>query len=203
MEENPLLDELIRALDEDVDDEDDQVLVSPGSPNPLLDELIRVLDEEDDADHVEDQESGPAARRRRAGHLGDEDAENHLAPGSAEVHREVAVQGSPQSPRGRPLLVRRYMSSSSAKRRITKDDHCNFCHLHLNKTNLEAHLSSSDSCKILYLRRAHLKTVPAVMVTSFGCLYCDRPFNKLQVHLRNTPDCRDQYFTRFSVDSVE
>ena len=215
MEENSNLDELIRLLDDndDADDhrdgekhsdgqdnEDFQVAVPPGSQNPLLDELVRLLDEDNDAEDHGGQEPWPDA-------LGAVDVVHAEHPGDDQsAHRaEVAVPGAPQSPHShaRPLLVRRYMSSSSAKRRVTKNDHCNFCHLHFDKTNLEEHLLSSDSCKMLYLRRAHLKTVPAVMVTSFGCLYCDGPFNKLQVHLRKTPDCRQQYFARFGVDSVE
>lgn len=113
------------------------------------------------------------------------------------------VADMPESPHARAQLVRRYLSSSSAKRRAQKAEHCNFCHLHLNKAALEEHLNTSELCQILYLRRAHLKTVPAVMVQSFACLYCDNPFHKLQVHLRSSPECLRQYCARFSVDSVE
>ena len=141
--------------------------------NPLLDELIRALDDE------EDQEA---------------------APDYQEVGREVPV---PDSPQNRPRLVKRYVSSSSARRREVKNGHCNFCNAELSRDTLEDHLNSSEGCRVLYCRRAHLKTVPAVMVTSFTCLFCDNPANKLQVHLRSTPECRDQYFERFEVDSVE
>ena len=135
--------------------------------NPFLNELVRVLEE----DANDDDNGAP-----------------ELAPGS---------------PHRRAQLVRRYLSSSSAKRRAEKTEHCNFCHLHLNKATLEDHLNTTELCQILYLRRAHLKTVPAVMVHLFGCLYCDDPFQKLQVHLRSSPDCLRQYCARFSVDSVE
>ena len=138
--------------------------------NPHLDELVRLLDEEVN----DDVNGGP----------------------------DLAA-GVPGSPRARGPLVRRYLSSSSAKRRAQKAEHCNFCHLYLTKDNLEDHLTTSESCQILYLRRAHLKTVSAVMINSFGCLYCDNPFRKLQVHLRSSPECLRQYCARFKVDSVE
>ena len=147
--------------------------------NPYLDELVRLLEVEDDDTPPQDVLARDI----------DED--------------RAAVQGAPQSPHARAQLVRRYLSSSSAKRRSTKEEHCNFCHLHLDRTNLEDHLNSSESCSMLYLRARHLKTIPGVMITEFGCLYCDEPFNKLQVHLRSTPNCLRQYFARFSVDTVE
>ena len=147
--------------------------------NPRLNELVRLLEEELDDDGVED-------------------VADHRAPHGVE--HEVVV---PVSPRAGAQSVRRYLSSSSAKRRAQKLEHCNFCHLHLDKSNLEDHLNTSDSCQILYLRRAHLKTVPAVMVHAFGCLYCDEPFSKLQVHLRSSPNCARQYFARFGVETVE
>ena len=141
--------------------------------NPLLDELIRVLDDED-PQHVPD------------------------------VHQEGELEARvPDSPHNRPRLVKRYVSSSSAKRREVKNGHCNFCDSDLSRSTLEDHLNATERCRVLYCRRAHLKTVPAVMVKMFSCLYCDAPANKLQVHLRSTPECRDQYYERFGVDSVE
>ena len=178
MDENPNLD----------GDTDAAVLGSPQSQdadeNPNLDELVRLLEDGDDETPPEDE----LARVIEARDI-DED--------------HAAVPEAPQSPHARAQLVRRYLSSSSAKRRSTKDEHCNFCHLHLDRTNLEDHLDSAESCRMLYLRARHLKTVPGVMISSFGCLYCDEPFNKLQVHLRSTPNCLRQYFARFSVDTVE
>ena len=144
--------------------------------NPLLDELIQALEDE------EETEEDPGAAH------------------NAQEGREVPV---PDSPQNRPRLVKRYVSSSSAKRRQVKDGHCNFCDAVLSRDTLEDHLNTNDGCRVLYCRRAHLKTVPAVMVTSFVCLFCDAPANKLQVHLRSTPECRDRYYERFDVNSVE
>ena len=171
--------------------------------NPNLNELVRLLEERDG-----DEASQRSSQSLDAGPI-ETTYEDEIVrviedeAGDVDENRG-AVPVSPQSPHAaRAQLVRRYLSSSSAKRRLTKVEHCNFCHLDLNRANLEDHLNSSESCRMLYLRARHLKTVPAVMVTSFGCLYCDEPFNKLQVHLRSTPICLRQYFARFGVDTVE
>ena len=173
-EENPFLNELVRVLDNDVPDDDNR---AAGLTADVPDGENPLLDE--------------------LVRVLEEDGDDH------EAHDGPAAAGVPGSPHAGAQLVRRYLSSSSAKRRVRKDEHCNFCHLHLNKATLEDHLNTTESCKLLYLRRAHLKTVPAVMVHSFGCLYCDNPFNKLQVHLRSSPDCLRQFCARFSVDTVE
>lgn len=168
--------------------------------NPFLDALIRELDDSGD-DNVDTEEGGLDPDRDP----GDLDVDPDGGQGDGAAHEEVQDGDGavPDSPRNRTRSVRRYVSSSSAKRRVVKNDHCNFCNGFFDRATLEDHLNNNEACRVLYCRRAHLKTVPAVMVHSFDCLFCDGPVNQLKAHLRSTPRCLHQYFARFEVDSVE
>ena len=95
--------------------------------NPLLDALIDALDEDQ---------------------LSDENRE----PGEVElgvVGEEAIEQRRPQNQRAD--TVSRHLSSSSAKRRILKQSHCNFCREDCNIQTLEIHLRTNENCLTLYL----------------------------------------------------
>ena len=175
-----------------------------GADNPYLDALIRELDDSgDDAVNIEgggiepDGDPGDLDVDHDGGAAQEEDQDGD---GGGNLVVNVPV---PESPHNRTRSVRRYVSSSSAKRRVVKNEHCNFCNGFFDRTTLEDHLNNNEACRILYCRRDHLKTVPAVMVRSFSCLFCDGPGNQLKAHLRMTPRCLHQYFARFEVDSIE
>ena len=139
--------------------------------NPLLDALIDALDE-DQPGEVE------------LGVVGDGAIEERLP----QNHRADTVS--------------RHLSSSSAKRRILKQSHCNFCREDCNKQTLENHLRTNENCLTLYLRKLHLKTLDAVLLKIYPCLYCDQPFRQLSHHLQTQPECFQQFKARFNVSTL-
>ena len=113
-------------------------------------------------------------------------------------HRgEVAVR----SPVHRSPLLSKYISSSSARRRIEKVTHCNYCGTDHDRRTLGLHLNQSERCLTLYSRRLHVKSVEAVLCIIFDCLFCEDRVHKLFLHLEAKEECRNQYLTKFDVDN--
>ena len=126
--------------------------------NPYLEALIRELDNSRD-DNVDLEEGGLEPDRDP----GDLDVDHDRGHGDVAA-REEDQDGNgnatvPESPRNRTQSVRRYVSSSSAKRRVVKNEHCNFCDGFFDRVTLEDHLQNNEACRVLYCRRDHLKTV--------------------------------------------
>lgn len=170
--------------------------------NLFLDALIRELDDSGDDDA---NREGQGLELDEGVLDGDPDRGQGEVQADQDGGRDNPVDNVqvPESPSNRTRSVRRYVSSSSAKRRVVKNEHCNFCNGFFDRATLEEHLNNNEACRVLYCRREHLKTVPAVMVRTFDCLYCDGPVNQLGRHLRSTPLCLRQYLARFEVDTVE
>ena len=112
------------------------------------------------------------------------------------------VRRPPASPLRINSQTAKYLSSSSAKRKQVKEEHCHFCPAICSRENFEAHLQTKESCKHLYLRKHHLKTVEAILVTCFKCLYCDADFRQLNHHLKHSPNCLSKFQERFGVETV-
>ena len=98
--------------------------------------------------------------------------------------------------------VNRYLSSSSAKRRMIKQTNCNFCPVEVDRESIEEHLQTSNDCLTLYLRHLHLKSLEAVILKIYPCLFCQIPFHKLSLHLQSQPECLRQFKERFGVTSL-
>ena len=121
------------------------------------------------------------------------------------VHVAGVADGSQiNSPARAPnTQIHRYLSSSSAKRKRVKGNICHFCHGEYNCLTLEAHLLSSVDCQTLYMRSMHLRSVDAVLVSLFSCLYCQTPVTQLSHHLKRNAVCRGQFQQRFEVGSLK
>lgn len=151
-----------------------------------LDALIAELEETGPAEH----DPGPQLHHQD---LGDE--ANQGVPGDPAPVRAV-VSPVHQSP-----ILAKYISSSSARRRIQKVAHCNYCNTDHDRASLELHLQQSERCLTLYSRRLHVKSVDAVLSLLFECLFCTDRVPKLFLHLEHSEDCRLQYMRKFNVDS--
>ena len=124
-----------------------------------------------------------------------DDAVGEAVPsGPAPV--EVVVSPVRQSP-----ILAKYVTSSSARRRIQKVTHCNYCNSDNDRASLGLHLQQSARCMTLYSRRLHVKTVDAVLSTLYECLFCEDRVPKLFIHLERSEDCRLKYLQKFNVDS--
>ena len=96
------------------------------------------------------------------------------------------------------------LSSSSAKKRLVKDSHCHFCEADCDRETLQDHLSESERCRTLYLRKCHVNSIDAVMVLNFKCLFCDQTnFQIFYHHLEMFPACRAKYCAKFGVTSSQ
>ena len=114
--------------------------------------------------------------------------------------RDVLLRGR------RPTNVQRYVSSSSAKRRQRKNDHCFFCVRYLNDAKtLEEHLRASSDCLACYCRSKKKRTLEGVLLEIFSCLICNNANtnSRLFYHLRSSPVCLDGYLEKFGADSLE
>ena len=168
--------------------------------NPFLEAMLEILETDDsseesdclslNSDDIQNQDItiGSQGQGQVAVDVPDNSREDPVAP---NVHL---------SPRRSPTVLR-YISSSSAKRRMRKQDHCHFCNLSVEKLELEEHLRRSESCKILYFRKLHCKDLNAVLSVLYDCLYCNMERMRLFYHLETNPDCKRQYQDRFSLNS--
>ena len=116
------------------------------------------------------------------------------------VVREDNLEVARPADQRRP--ANKYLSSSSAKRRMIKQTDCHFCPADLNRDTIEEHLKTSQDCLTLYLRKLHLKTLDAVILKIYPCLYCEVPFHKLSIHLQTQPECLRQFKEKFNVTSL-
>ena len=151
--------------------------LSSMAQNIMLDAMISVLSDmsQDDEDSLATQE-GPA-------------------PGT--------VEASPPTSPGRSMLRLKYISSSSAKRKMIKSTNCCFCVQNYdNPVELRAHLEASESCQWKYFRRFHHKTIDAVLNTLFTCVFCVTKDRRLFYHLENYPDCKAKYLEKFDCASI-
>ncbi len=97
-----------------------------------------------------------------------------------------------------------YISSSSAKRRKVKAEHCFFCVRHLQeRTDFSNHLLSSEACCAMYCRSLRCRTLDDVMVLVYTCIYCDLPANrKLRFHLNRSNQCLENYKKHFKCNTI-
>ena len=151
-----------------------------------LDALIAELEEPGHVEH----DPGPQLHHQE---LGDED--NQSIPG------DPAPVGAVVSPVRQSPILAKYVSSSSARRRIQKVAHCNYCNAHHDRASLGLHLQQSERCLTLYSRRLHVKSHEAVLCLLFECLFCTDRVPKLFIHLEHSEDCRLQYMGKFNVDN--
>ena len=100
--------------------------------------------------------------------------------------------------------VHPYISSSSAKRRQRKFQHCNycvrFCH---SREGLEDHLRASEACFGCYCRSLRCNSYDGVMIALYRCLFCNNHHDRrLHSHLQQSPECQQKYIDRFRADSL-
>ena len=100
------------------------------------------------------------------------------------------------------INILKTLSPSSAKKRMIKDSHCYFCEAECDRETLHDHLSESERCRTLYLRKLHVNSIDAVMVVSFQCLFCDETnFTRLYHHIETFPACQAKYYAKFGASS--
>ena len=168
--------------------------------NPFLDELIRVLDEPDNE----------AQLQLSPGQRGDQDngaeVEVEHNPFLDALIEELDDAEPPDDVPGgqeaRKDLARTILSSASARRKIVKPEHCQFCGSFNDVMNLRAHLENREDCFNLYCRLMHLKTIDALLSSLFTCLFCQTDDLQLASHLRSHNRCFESYCQKFCVTSI-
>ena len=168
------------------------------------DALNALIEELDKVDYETTEQHDP---RRR-----DDEDDVRLGPGiqvpnqnEDPVENRENQDGDPpdiravMSPIPRSPLLAKYISSSSARRRVEKMTHCNYCNSEHDRASLGPHLHQSNRCLTLYMRRLHVKSVDAVLCLLFECLNCSDRSPKLYYHLESKEECRDWYLNKFGV----
>ena len=107
----------------------------------------------------------------------------------------------PGSPVQRSPIIAKYISSSSARRRILKPTNCKFCNQEHDRESLGLHLEQNERCKILYSRQLHVKSVDAILCVNFECLYCEDRAPRLFHHLEGKEECKQKYLRKFDASS--
>ena len=118
------------------------------------------------------------------------------------------LSSSPKSPS--PLKIKRsrvmakYLKSP-VKKQLFKHDHCTFCSvITTSGRELENHLKQSEICHKNYLRNHKVKSIDPIILKTHSCLFCcHRGSNRISVHLKKSPNCQKQYFTRFNVSTMK
>ena len=165
-----------------------------------LDALLLELEGVDSDDDIQDdghhQDVPPGAVERAedtgAGPLPADGEGGEPPPGPGQA-------GGAGSPVHRSPIIGKYISSSSARRKVIKLSHCNFCQQEHTRESLGLHLQQSDRCKTLYMRKLHVKKIDAVLCSVFECLFCPDRAPKLYNHLEANDQCKNQYLTKFDV----
>ena len=157
-----------------------------GSRN--LDALIEVLDELDPPD----ENHQPTQRL----HDGDETApeEEDASQGRADRNQDTQDR--------RNNLARTIISSTSARRKMKKPEHCHFCPSFNDITNLGDHLAENELCFNLYSRMTHLKSIDAILSSLFTCIFCPTNDGQLASHLKSHNQCFQRYCQKFDVTTV-
>ena len=170
--------------------------------NPYLDALVDLLDA-DDEDEVSINDRQEDQNPASPGETADRGNVNQLQ--GAVIDNNGQIQNHSPRPQNRTpqqQQLNRYLSSSSARRRVVKQTHCRYCIGEYNREDFEEHLLRSQNCLTLYLRSWHLKTLEAVLLKIFPCFYCDNHFRQLKHHLRTQPNCFQQFKERFNVETI-
>ena len=163
-------------------------------PEAYLDALLIELENVTGDD---DHDMGPHDTAVEPVDDGGEILQGEVAPLAPDpVQAENAV-----SPVHRSPVVGKYITSSSARRKVIKLNHCNFCQQEHNRESLGRHLEQSDRCKTLYMRKLHVRTIDAVLCSLFECLFCPDRAPKLINHLEAKIQCKTQYLIKFQVSS--
>lgn len=157
--------------------------------NEHLNALLEVLDESLQSDSESESDRQQSQEDLQQHNVQHDDPQPVL-------HQPMRVQVQ-----RRQLAVLKYISSSSAKRRILKNSNCLFCNREVEKIDLENHLNGSSTCQTLYFRKLHVKTVSSVLCLLYSCLYCDENFSKLFYHLEASEHCKQLYCQRFGLNS--
>ena len=157
--------------------------------NPFLDALLDLLDE--DSQNNDEDESIPHQSSQ-----GFETQEN------ARIIDDIENLEHQTAPNLVPVSILRHLSSASAQRKAIKQDNCKFCNFFGNRWNMEEHLTNSEQCQVLYSRLMHLKTIDAILVSIFACLYCEQNFAQFSQHMKTSANCLQQYKLRFNVSNM-
>ena len=158
--------------------------------NALLVELESVTGDDDHGDRLRDTAVEP-----------EEDAGEILPVEIVPFAPDPVQAENAGSPVHRSPVVGKYITSSSARRRVLKISHCNFCQQEHNRESLGRHLQQSDHCKTLYLRKLHVRSEDAILCSLFECLFCTDRAPKLFNHLEANNQCKMQYLVKFEVNS--
>ena len=176
--------------------------------NPNLDLLLAAIDEMESQSETsgsrESQENNRELNNNSSNVNNEDQADqenaNNFGGDNIDPADGNVVENNNVSPVQRPALIRQYISSSSAKRRMLKSNHCFYCQVDCTKQEMKNHLESEEMCKTLYCRKYRVKEIDSVLVTIYNCLFCDEEVRQLATHLKKAPPCLLKFLQLFQID---
>ena len=107
--------------------------------------------------------------------------------------------------------MQKLLSSSEAKRRIKREEHCQMCNRDTGQSVslFQRHLESSEPCRLSYFRNYHQNNILDLCVIIFACIGCGITKTKnqkifpLKNHLKKASACLNFYFEAYNVSSLD
>ena len=120
-------------------------------------------------------------------------------PNKSQVLSTVSTRHSQRS-----ISLLKHLSSSSVKKRRKKIENCKFCTRYVTKDQMENHLNTFETCKLLHYRDLKCKSVTEVLVKLWKCFGCDKTGNfYLRTHLKANKKCCDTYRRMLGVNTLD
>ena len=122
---------------------------------------------------------------------------------AARLHDSSEPVTPPCHTRGRNTLLR-YLTTSSAKRKLIKAFHCKFCHETLLGQDLFNHLKESRKCRTCYQKVHRICSFEMLVQKIFSCEVCyETKRVDFRKHLVKNRACLEEYQKRTNKQSAE
>ena len=109
-------------------------------------------------------------------------------------HREAAAENH----------IPNFLSPSSVRREVKKDDDCKFCLQHVKECEFKKHLIRNKRCSFLYMKIHNVKSLELLLIKLFSCEFCcTRTRLDFRLHLRNYQRCLDKYREKYQIEDID
>ena len=169
-----------------------------------LDALLRCLDEESSDNDDENMEDIPVPMHDESQQDQEEEHSQHPSFQVQDDLQQQTPSNQSQTPRRRRRgTLANYFSSPTARQQRLKISPCMFCDAVKDVHSLRDHLERSSNCRHLYFSLLHVSSTDGVMCKTFKCLFCNEGGNYLRSHLNSSNACFNGYCIKFKVTTIK
>ena len=96
-----------------------------------------------------------------------------------------------------------YLSPSSVRREVKKDDDCKFCIRNVQESQFKKHLIQRKKCSFLYMKMHNVKSLDFLIIKLFSCEFCcSRTRLNFKLHLKRNRNCLEKYKEKYKIEDV-